>query len=131
MGYRMSSADHIDWASRNFDFLIEAAVSNDSTDVPACPGWTRLDVLDHTAKGTGVWAAFLEADPSNDAIELLTDQVRRSPLRRPIRNKSSWWEVETQRPPWPAPRSAFRCVSGGAWTLCQTASTRPSPHGRT
>ncbi|MGI9578337.1 MAG: maleylpyruvate isomerase family mycothiol-dependent enzyme, partial [Microthrixaceae bacterium] len=39
-------------------------------------GWTCLDVLDHTAKGTGVWAAFLEANPSEDPIELLTAEVR-------------------------------------------------------
>ena len=75
MDYRRSSLEHIEWTSRNFDFLVDAAVSNGSTDVPACPGWTCLDVLEHTAKGAGVWAAFLEADHSQDAIEVLTTEV--------------------------------------------------------
>ena len=57
MDYRRSSLEHIEWTSRNFDFLVDAAASNGSTDVPACPGWTCLDVLEHTAKGAGVWAA--------------------------------------------------------------------------
>lgn len=75
MGYRRSSLEHIEWTSSNFDFLVDAAASNGSTGVPACPGWTCLDVLEHTAKGAGVWAAFLEADQSHDAIDVLMTEV--------------------------------------------------------
>ena len=32
-------------------------------------------MLEHTAKGAGVWAAFLEADDSQDAIEALITEV--------------------------------------------------------
>ena len=69
MTYRLAPDQHLDWLSSNFDSLMSAASSAPDTDVPECPGWTCLDVIEHVMMGLPVYVAFLQMDPHTDPIQ--------------------------------------------------------------
>lgn len=69
MNCRLAPDQHLVWLSSNFDSLVAAASSAPATDVPECPGWTCVDVIEHVMLGLPVYAAFLEIDPHTDPIE--------------------------------------------------------------
>ena len=68
MAYRLAPEQHLDWLSSNFESLLSAASSAPDTDVPECPGWTCLDVIEHVMMGLPVYSAFLQMDPHTDPI---------------------------------------------------------------
>lgn len=75
MTYRLTPDQHLDWLSSNFESLLSAATSASDTAVPACPGWTCLDVIEHVMMGFPVYTAFLEMDPHTNPMEAVVAEA--------------------------------------------------------
>lgn len=69
MAYRLTAAEQIEWLTGNVEFLASAATQTPHTAVPACPGWTCLDVANHVMRGFPVYSAFLRMDATSDPQE--------------------------------------------------------------
>lgn len=77
--HKLSTELHLEWFRSNFESIAAAATESPDTVVPACPGWTCLDVLDHVMKGLPVYSAFLAMDPTANPMKAVmaeSSQVR-------------------------------------------------------